>query len=69
MQDNHVPSTKTELKHPPWEKNAEGKTRRVGVELEMSGLNPHIQFLKPFGFCDYIKVGTMNCQLSGFCFK
>ena len=34
-----MPSTKTELKHPPWEKNAEGKTRRVGVELEMSGLN------------------------------
>ncbi|MCF8055523.1 MAG: amidoligase family protein [Desulfocapsa sp.] len=32
-------STNTELKQPPWLENAEGKTRRVGVELEMSGLN------------------------------
>jgi hypothetical protein len=30
---------KTELKQPPWQNNAEGKTRRVGVELEMTGLD------------------------------
>jgi hypothetical protein len=28
----------TELKSPPWLENAEGQARRVGVELEMSGL-------------------------------
>jgi len=31
-------STNTELKQPPWLKNARGQTRRVGIELEMSGL-------------------------------
>ncbi|HEY9148427.1 MAG TPA: amidoligase family protein, partial [Gammaproteobacteria bacterium] len=31
-------ATNTELKQPPWFENAEGKTRHVGVELEMSGL-------------------------------
>jgi UDP-N-acetylglucosamine 2-epimerase (non-hydrolysing) len=29
--------------------------KRLDV-LEMGILNPHIQFLKPFGFCDYIKL-------------
>jgi UDP-N-acetylglucosamine 2-epimerase (non-hydrolysing) len=24
--------------------------------MELGSLNPHIQFLKPFGFCDYIKL-------------
>lgn len=32
-------SLKTELKQPPWQNNAEGKIRRVGVELEMTGLD------------------------------
>lgn len=32
------------------------RTRKRLDELNMSGLHPHIQFLKPFGFCDYIKL-------------
>lgn len=32
-------NTKKALRQPPWIKNAAGKTRRVGVELEMSGLS------------------------------
>lgn len=32
-------SLKTELKQPPWQNNAEGKIRRVGVELELTGLD------------------------------
>lgn len=32
-------SSDTELKRPPWQQNAEGKTRCVGVELEMNGLD------------------------------
>ena len=31
-------STDSKLKSPPWQHNADGNTRRVGVELEMSGL-------------------------------
>lgn len=34
-----MPSSNTKLKQPPWQENADGKTRRVGVELEMSGLD------------------------------
>lgn len=34
-----MPSSNTELKQSPWQQNAEGKTRRVGVELEMIGLD------------------------------
>jgi len=37
--DKDIPSTNTELKQAPWLKNAEGNPRRVGVELEMSGLD------------------------------
>jgi UDP-N-acetylglucosamine 2-epimerase len=32
------------------------RTRMRLDELELGKLNPHIQFLKPFGFCDYIKL-------------
>lgn len=32
------------------------RTRKRLDELELGKLNPHIQFLKPFGFCDYIKL-------------
>ena len=32
------------------------RTRKRLDELELGELNPHIQFLKPFGFCDYIKL-------------
>lgn len=37
--DNAMPSTNTELKQAPWLKNADGNTRRIGVEIEMSGLD------------------------------
>ncbi|WP_417446071.1 amidoligase family protein [Kangiella sp.] len=33
-----MPNADLKLKSPPWLKNADGKTRRIGVELEMSGL-------------------------------
>ncbi len=32
------------------------RTRKRLDEMELGRLNPHIQFLKPFGFCDYIKL-------------
>ncbi|WP_167631297.1 non-hydrolyzing UDP-N-acetylglucosamine 2-epimerase [Mariprofundus ferrooxydans] len=32
------------------------RTRKRLDELQMGGLNPLIHFLKPFGFCDYIKL-------------
>lgn len=32
------------------------RTRKRLDEMELGKLNPHIQFLKPFGFCDYIKL-------------
>jgi len=32
------------------------RTRKRLDVLELGQLNPHIQFLKPFGFCDYIKL-------------
>lgn len=32
------------------------RTRKRLDELNLSKLNPNIQFLKPFGFCDYIKL-------------
>jgi UDP-N-acetylglucosamine 2-epimerase (non-hydrolysing) len=32
------------------------RTRKCLAVLELGKLNPHIQFLKPFGFCDYIKL-------------
>jgi UDP-N-acetyl-L-fucosamine synthase len=34
--------------HPRTKKRIDG--------MELGRLNPHIQFLKPFGFCDYIKL-------------
>jgi len=33
-----MPAANNKLKSPPWQHNADGDTRRVGVELEMSGL-------------------------------
>lgn len=33
-----MPNPKSQLKSPPWLKNAEGNIRRIGIELEMSGL-------------------------------
>ena len=38
------------------------RTRNRLNALELGELNPHIQFLKPFGFCDYIKL-----QMEAFC--
>lgn len=32
------------------------RTRKRLAELEMDAMHPHIQFMKPFGFCDYIKL-------------
>lgn len=32
------------------------RTKKRLDALELGELNPHIQFLKPFGFCDYIKL-------------
>lgn len=32
------------------------RTQKRLEVLELGNLNPHIQFLKPFGFCDYIKL-------------
>jgi UDP-N-acetyl-L-fucosamine synthase len=32
------------------------RTRKRLDALELGKMNPHIQFLKPFGFCDYIKL-------------
>jgi UDP-N-acetylglucosamine 2-epimerase len=32
------------------------RTKKRLHDLELDKLNPHIQFLKPFGFCDYIKL-------------
>lgn len=32
------------------------RTRKRLDALDLGKLNPHIQFLKPFGFCDYIKL-------------
>ena len=34
------------------------RTRKRLDALALGKLNPHIQFLKPFGFCDYIKLQT-----------
>ncbi|WAL82710.1 UDP-N-acetylglucosamine 2-epimerase (non-hydrolyzing) [Pandoraea sp. XJJ-1] len=38
------------------------RTQKRLDALELGKLNPHIQFLKPFGFCDYIKL-----QLEALC--
>jgi len=32
------------------------RTKKRLDALDLGKLNPHIQFLKPFGFCDYIKL-------------
>ena len=32
------------------------RTRKRMDKLDLGELNPHIRFLKPFGFCDYIKL-------------
>ena len=32
------------------------RTKKRLDTMELGSLNPHIQFLKPFGFCDYIKL-------------
>ncbi|MDO9053995.1 MAG: UDP-N-acetylglucosamine 2-epimerase (non-hydrolyzing) [Gallionella sp.] len=32
------------------------RTKKRLDTMELARLNPHIQFLKPFGFCDYIKL-------------
>ena len=38
------------------------RTRKRLDALDMGELNPNIQFLKPFGFCDYIRL-----QMEAFC--
>lgn len=37
------------------------RTRKRLDELKLSNLNKNIQFLKPFGFCDYIKLQMDSC--------
>lgn len=37
------------------------RTRKRLDELNFGQLNPNIQFLKPFGFCDYIKLQMNAC--------
>jgi len=32
------------------------RTKKILDKMELGILNPHIQLLKPFGFCDYIKL-------------
>jgi UDP-N-acetylglucosamine 2-epimerase (non-hydrolysing) len=32
------------------------RTQKRLAEMDLGDLNQHIQFLKPFGFCDYIKL-------------
>lgn len=32
------------------------RTKKRMDDLELGKLNPHVQFLKPFGFCDYVKL-------------
>ncbi len=32
------------------------RTKKRLDTMELGNLNPHIQFLKPFGFCDYVKM-------------
>ncbi len=32
------------------------RSRKRLAELEMDAMHPHIRFMKPFGFCDYIKL-------------
>jgi UDP-N-acetylglucosamine 2-epimerase (non-hydrolysing) len=36
--------------------SAHPRTRLRLNKMELSELNPHIQFMNPFGFCDYIKL-------------
>jgi len=38
------------------------RTKKRLDTMELGNLNSHIQFLKPFGFCDYIKL-----QMEAFC--
>lgn len=38
------------------------RTKNKLDSMELGKLNPHVQFLKPFGFCDYIKL-----QLEALC--
>lgn len=41
------------------------RTRKRLDALELGKMNPNIQFLKPFGFCDYIKLQTESlCVVS-----
>lgn len=41
------------------------RTRKRLDAMTMGHINPHIQFLKPFGFCDYIKLQMKSlCVLS-----
>ncbi|RJG23678.1 non-hydrolyzing UDP-N-acetylglucosamine 2-epimerase [Massilia cavernae] len=41
------------------------RTKKRLDALELGALNPHIQFLKPFGFCDYIKLQmAAKCVIS-----
>jgi UDP-N-acetylglucosamine 2-epimerase len=41
------------------------RTKKRLDDMDLGGLNSHIQFLKPFGFCDYIKLQMEStCILS-----
>jgi len=41
------------------------RTKKRLDDMDLGGLNAHVQFLKPFGFCDYVKLQMeASCVLS-----
>ncbi|MEQ8802257.1 MAG: amidoligase family protein, partial [Haliea sp.] len=62
-----MPPTGEELKQPPWQENAEGKPRHIGIELEMSGLDLDALAAEVAGFfnLDVTSSGRYERQLQG----